>query len=441
MAARHRSAPRAPREVATTTQGESRTERAGDRPLGVGIVGCGVIARTHIRALLAFPDQARVTALASRSSESIGGAAAYLREQAADQAADADAAGDRPLAARYRELVAATPAAYTDWRVLVADPAVDAVIVTTPPFLHHPVSLAALQAGKHVLCEKPLAVSLRQADELVAAARAAGRVLATVSQGRFAEEQRRMHALVRSGLLGRVFFGKADGQWYRPPSYYELWWRGTWDREGGGAATGQGIHILDQLLWILGRRPVQVFGKIGTFVHPVPRARAEGGLPIEDTALGIVAFDDGSVVEFCAAVSHQLERSQLELYGEHGSVQAFPWAVVSVDGATNERLARFVAEDVPPLPASWRPKKPEIDPYRRPGPSTLPPVWSMIPQAGDFLDAIRTGRPALTGDAEGRRALEVLTALYRSAIRGGPTDLPLDSDDPFYEGVAAGLAR
>ena len=409
------------------------------RPLGIGIVGCGIIARTHIRALLAFPSEARVTALASRSPESIAAAAAYLREQAEEHAAEAEAAGDRDLAGSYREH-AATPTPHADWQTLIVDPAVDAVIVTTPPFLHHPVTVAALRAGKHVLCEKPLAVSLREADEMLSAARAAGRVLSTVSQGRFAEEQRRMHALVHSGVLGRVFFGKADGQWYRPHSYYELWWRGTWAREGGGAATGQGIHILDQVLWILGKRPVQVIGKIGTFVHPVPKARAETSVPIEDTALGIVTFEDGSILEFCAAVSQQLERSQIEIAGEHGAVQAFPWAVYSVDEATNERLARFVEEDVPPLPESWRPKRPEVDAYRNPGPNPLPPPWSMIPQVGDFLEAIRTGRAALTGDGEGRHALEVLTALYRSAILGIPTALPLAPDDPFYDGVTAGLA-
>jgi predicted dehydrogenase len=411
-----------------------------DRPIGVGIVGCGIIARTHIRALLAFPARARIVALASRSEESVAGAAAYLREQAETHATEAEAAGDGRLGARYRALAAASPTAHADWQALVHDPAVDAVIVTTPPFLHHPVTVAALRAGKHVLCEKPLAVSLREADEMLSAARAAGRVLSTVSQGRFAEEQRRMHALVHAGALGRVFFGKADGQWYRPPSYYELWWRGTWAREGGGAATGQGIHILDQTLWILGKRPVQVIGKIGTFVHPVPRAKAEGSVPIEDTALAMVTFEDGGLLEFCAAVSQQLERSQIELAGERGAVQAFPWALYSVDAATSAELARFVEQDVPPLPEAWRPTKPEVDPYRNPGPNALPPVWSMIPQAGDFLDAIQTGRSALTGDAEGRRALEVLTALYRSAILGRPTDLPLAPDDPFYDGVTAGLA-
>ena len=413
---------------------------ASEGPIRVGIVGCGLIARTHIRALLAFPGETRVTALASRSTESIAGATGYLQEQARAGAAEAAGDADAALVAQYEAHAESIPAPYTDWQELVADPNVDAIIVTTPPFLHHPITRAALQAGKHVLCEKPLAVSLREADEMIEAARAANRVLSTVSQGRFADEQQRMHALVHSGALGKVFFGKADGQWYRPPAYYELWWRGTWAQEGGGAGTGQGIHILDQLLWILGKRPVQVYGKIDTFVHPVPRAKAQGGVPIEDTALGIITFDDGSFMEFCAAVSQQLERSQIEIAGEHGSAQAYPWAVYSATPATNARLAQFIEQDVPPLPESWRPKKPELDPYRNPGPNALPPVWSMVPQIGDFLNAIQTGQRSLTGGAEIRRALEVLAGLYRSAILGKPTELPISPDDPFYNGVAAGLA-
>src|SRR5215203_1791990 len=141
-------------EVAAMAHGETT---GPGRPIGVGIVGCGIIARTHIRALLAFPGEARITALASRSQESIVGAAAYLREQAETHAADAEAAGDRALAEGYRQHAASAPTAHADWQALVADPAVDAVIVTTPPFLHHPVTVAALTAGKHVLCEQPLA--------------------------------------------------------------------------------------------------------------------------------------------------------------------------------------------------------------------------------------------------------------------------------------------
>ena len=195
---------------------------AARAPLGIGVVGCGTIARTHLRALLQFPEQMRVVALASRSPDSIAGAAEYLRAQAEERAAQAEAEGDGERVARYREHARAAPTAHATNEALVDDPAVDAVIVTTPPFLHHSVALAALRAGKHVLCEKPLAVSLREADELIDAARARGVVLATVSQGRFADEQRRMKALVRSGALGNVSFGKADTQWMRPPTYYEV---------------------------------------------------------------------------------------------------------------------------------------------------------------------------------------------------------------------------
>jgi UDP-N-acetyl-2-amino-2-deoxyglucuronate dehydrogenase len=408
-----------------------------DGPLGVGIVGCGVIARAHLRALLQFPREARVVALASRSAESIAGAAEYLRSQAEERASGSE--DDAELAGLYREQARQTPRAYRDYRELVADPAVDAVIVTTPPFLHHPVALAALEAGRHVLCEKPLTISLREADELIDAAARVDRRLAVVSQGRFADEQRRMRGLVQAGALGQVFFCKADTQWYRPPSYYELWWRGTWANEGGGAATGQGIHIVDQALWILGKRPTRVYGRIGTFLHPIPRERARGGVPIEDTALGVISFEDGAMAEVAAAVTHQLERSQIELYGERGAVHAYPWSLFSVDEGTNAELQRFV-EALAPLPLAWRLGTKEVDPYQRPGQTALP-VWSMIPQIGDFLEAVRTGGEPLTGGAEGRRALEVLAGLYKSAIVGLPVDLPIGPDDPYYEGVASALSR
>ncbi|MCC7369435.1 MAG: Gfo/Idh/MocA family oxidoreductase [Chloroflexi bacterium] len=419
-------------------QAEQTTDRISGRPIRVGLVGCGTIARNHIRALLHFAPDTRITALASRSQESIEATATYIGEQA--ELGLAESADDAALASAYRQHRETVPATYTEWTDLIADPDVDAVIVTTPPFLHCPVTLSALEAGKHVLCEKPLAVSLREADEMIGAAATARRILSTVSQGRFAPEQQRMRALVQSGLLGKVFFAKADGQWYRPPGYYELWWRGTWEREGGGAATGQGIHILDQLLWILGKRPVQVFGKIDTFVHPVPRLKAPAGtVPIEDTALAVVTFEDGTFMEFCATVSQQLERSQIEIAGEHGAVQAYPWSAYSVNPETNARLADYLEHEAPALPETWRAKRPETDAYRNPGPNLLPPAWSMAPQVGDFLTAIQTGQPSLTGGAEGRRALEVLAGLYSSAILKRPVDLPISPDDPFYDGVANGI--
>ncbi|MFN8526122.1 MAG: Gfo/Idh/MocA family oxidoreductase [Chloroflexota bacterium] len=402
--------------------------------INIGIIGCGVIARTHIRALLRFPESARITALASRSSDSIQGAAAFLAQLATTAAADAMGAARAALTQQAQNV----PAQFLDFHDLIASPGVDAVIITTPPSLHHPAALAALKAGKHVLCEKPLTTSLRHADELIAAASQGGAHLMTVSQGRYASEQRRMRALVQSGALGRVHSARADTQWYRPPNYYELWWRGTWAGEGGGALTGQGIHILDQLLWIMDRRPVEVFGRMDTFVHDVPRQRADARLPIEDTAFGLVTFEDGAIAEIAGAVSHQIERSQIELYGTLGAVKAFPWLTFSVDDAVNQDLER-VAAGVRPLPPAWQSDPAEIDPYRRPGQNALP-TWSMNPQIGDFLQAIITGAPGVTEAAEGRRALEVLAGFYKSAIGRQPVSLPLDQDDPYYDGVAVGAA-
>ena len=219
-----------------------------------------------------------------------------------------------------------------------------------------------------------------------------------------------MHALVHAGALGNVFFGKADGQWYRPPSYYELWWRGTWAREGGGAATGQGIHILDQTLWILGKRPVQVIGKIGTFVHPVPRARAEGSVPIEDTALGSSPSRTAACWSFAPPSASSWSAARSRSPASTGRSRRTPGPSTRWTRRRMRGLARFVEQDVPPLPEAWRPKKPELDPYRNPGPNAAAAGLEHDP-AGRRLpdrDPDRPGRadrrwrgPARAGGADG----------------------------------------
>jgi predicted dehydrogenase len=403
--------------------------------LRIGIVGCGTIAKSHIRALLRFPRLAAVAALNSRSAESMDGAATLVRERAELELARAGDAESRGLLAAQ---LSAAPRQFAQASALATSPDVDAVIVTTPPFLHHAHCLAALRAGKHVLCEKPLAIGLAQADELIEAARENRVVLATVSQGRYADEQRRMKSLIDGGTLGKVFAAKADTQWHRAPSYYDMWWRGTWEMEGGGALISQAIHVVDQVLWLLDKRPARVTGSMGTFVHPVPVERARGGIPIEDTAYGVVTFDDGSVMEIAAAVSHHLQRSQIELHAERGSIYAYPWELYSIDPMTDEQLQAESAA-VQPLPARWISPDAESDAYNRVGNAALP-FWSMLPQVGDFLESVHAGRDPLTGGGEGRRALEVVTGFYKAAITGTAVRLPITSDDPYYEGVARALA-
>jgi predicted dehydrogenase len=151
--------------------------------------------------------------------------------------------------------------------------------------------------------EKPFVGSLRHADALITEAVGRHLCLSVVSQGRFADDQRRMHALVRQGKLGRVFLLKVDTHWYRQPDYYALWWRGNWANECGGAFLNHAWHLLDQGLFILGKPVIRVRAEMGTFMHAPLRAKMVGGVPIEDTLVALLTFADGSLGEVTAAVT------------------------------------------------------------------------------------------------------------------------------------------
>lgn len=215
-------------------------------PIGMGILGCGFIAQAHNRGYLQFPTRARIVALSGRSEASTVSTREFIRTDAQVRMREIELAigqggpADR-LAALEGDRSALWETVQRDVRVstscegLASDPDVMLVSNTTPPFVHYLSTLDLLRAGKHVLVEKPFVGSLRHADALITEAVGRHLCLSVVSQGRFADDQRRMHALVRQGKLGRVFLLKVDTHWYRQPDYYALWWRGNWANECGGA--------------------------------------------------------------------------------------------------------------------------------------------------------------------------------------------------------------
>jgi UDP-N-acetyl-2-amino-2-deoxyglucuronate dehydrogenase len=414
------------------------------RPIGVALLGCGFIARTHIRNLLEFADQLRIVALCDRSGQCGCDTLDFLRSYAAEQAASIserltgvhdDATRER-LAARHSGLTAAANdeiSQYTSRDVLAADPRVDLVINSTPPFVHYRSTLELLSAGKHVLLEKPFTGSLRYADEMIAEAERRKLVLSVVSQGRFADEQRRMAALVRAGKLGRTIMMKADTHWWRRDDYYRLWWRGNWANEQGGVLMNHAWHLLDQGLFIMGQPVRRISAQMGAFGHTVLHEKKVGGVPIEDTMLALLTFADGSLGEVTASVTLHIQRAQLEVFGTKAAVQLNPWQLDSQDPAYAAEIREWAATAIEPMPAEWQPPTGGTSSY-------MDPTWPHTPQIHDVLNAIREGRqPALSG-REGRATLEVVLGAYKSAITGQPVDLPLQPDDPFYDGVAKALS-
>ncbi len=191
--------------------------------IGVAIVGLGPASQPHARSLLELADKADVRWAASRSE------------------------------ARTAAFAASFPFPVTnDLEAAIADPAVHAVIVLTPPAAHCDVAERCFAAGKHVLVEKPLELTVARGERLVAAGRAAGKRLGVVLQHRFRPASRKLREVIRSGRLGAIEAGSMNVPWWRPQSYYDEPGRGTMARDGGGVLLTQAIHTLDLFRSLVG---------------------------------------------------------------------------------------------------------------------------------------------------------------------------------------------
>lgn len=222
---------------------------------GFGIVGTGAIAAVHADAIAMLPD----ARLAAVTDVAAGAAAAFA------------AARGCP--------------AEPDLGALLARRDVEVVCVCVPSGLHAAVGVQAAQAGKHLVVEKPIDVSLEAADRLIAAARAAGVALTVISQHRFDPGLAELKGLLAGGALGRLVLGEASTKWYRTQEYYDsAAWRGTRAMDGG-SLLNQGIHYVDLLRWCLGP-PAYLTAVCTTQAHQIEA---------EDTALAIVAFASGAV--------------------------------------------------------------------------------------------------------------------------------------------------
>ncbi|MFC8683495.1 Gfo/Idh/MocA family protein [Microbacterium ureisolvens] len=351
--------------------------------LRIGIIGTGGIADAHIRGYLAFPEHCEIVALA----DVIPGKAA----QKAEAFGFADAAAfDDPLA-------------------MIAEVALDVVSIATPPSTHAALAIAALDAGVNVLVEKPMAPSLEECDAMLAAQERSGKVLSVVAQNRFRDDLMTLKEVVESGLLGSISHARVDSAWWRGMPYYDLWWRGTWEKEGGGCTLNHAIHHIDLLLWLLGR-PTEVTAMLANAQHD----NAE----VEDLSVAVFRYDRG-LAQLTSSVVHHGEEQEIVIQGADARVSQ-PWKVVAErsrpDGfperdGDSELVARIEAlvEDRAPL-----------DHLGHEG------------QIGDLLAAIRDGRAPIAGGVDGRNAVEVVTAIYKAGFEREVVALPLRADDPYY---------
>ena len=334
-------------------------------PIRFGLVGAGAISTQHLEALDAIPG-ARIVAIASASE-------------------------DRAKAAGERWGVPWT----TDVDDLVERDDVDAVTISTPSGLHPGQALAALRNGKHVLVEKPIALSNMDARAVVDEARARGLVAATVSQRRFEPVVRAARDAVADGALGRIVMIVAEGFYLRPQSYYDsAAWRGTIALDGG-VLMNQAIHTIDLLRWIGG--PVEsVAGHVATILH-----RMEA----EDTATVSLRFASGALGTILATTCAATERpTELRIHGELGQIrlvgdEATEWEVPGRSAPLADSSA--AAEGVHGATATW-------------GTNAV----GYVRQYTDFVGAIRDHRdPAVTAE-DGAAAVQIIVAAYESSRTG-----------------------
>ncbi|MET0555071.1 MAG: Gfo/Idh/MocA family oxidoreductase, partial [Vicinamibacteria bacterium] len=273
---------------------------------------------------------------------------------------------------------------------------VDAVCICSPSGPHGPQAAAAARAGKHVLVEKPMALTLAEADEAIDAARAAGVVLGAALQRRTEPAYRALHDAIADGALGRVVLASTTVPYLRTPEYFAATpWRATWAVDGGGVLINQAIHLADLLLWMCGDVR-EVRASAATVVRAIEAEDTlTASLQFESGALGAIVATTGAAPGF---------PHRLEVYGDRGGVQIEADAVVRWDADAARRPAGTAAAVTAGSGSSPTGLAP--DGHRR--------------LLADFVDAVRTGREPLVSGVEGRRSLALVLAVYEAARTGRP---------------------
>ena len=348
---------------------------------GFGIIGCGMIANFHARAIADIRG-ARLVACFD------------LVPERADKLAETTGCK-----------------AYHDLAALLADPAVEVAAIGTPSGAHLEPALAAAQAGKHLIVEKPLEITLRRCDKIIEACDKAGVVLSTVFPSRFHDSAVELKRAVEQNRFGRLTLGDAIVKWYRSQAYYDsVAWRGTWELDGGGALMNQAIHSVDLLAWLMG---------------PVVEVRAQTGLlahqriAVEDIALATVQFANGAmgIIEASTA-TYPGYLKRIEIHGNEGSAVLEEEDIVKWDFAKPLRRDAEIIRNMSQRKSGG-------------GGASDPKAIGHHGHARQFRDVLRAiqkkAKPLVDGP-EGRRSVEIILAIYKAAETGRAVRLPLLAD-------------
>jgi len=361
--------------------------------ISVAVVGVGNISVQHIEGYLAFPDRCKITHLVDISPEKAEKKNINYKIGA-------------KVSASYKE-------------VLNADD-IDLVSICTPPFCHAETAIDFLNAGKNVLVEKPMAASLVECDVMLDAAKRNGKILSVVAQNRFRDPVYNLKKILDAQLIGKIVHTQVESFWWRGHSYYDLWWRGTWEKEGGGCTLNHAVHHIDMLCWMLG-----IPKKVSAVISNASHDNAE----VEDISVAVLQYSgglctNGALAQVTSSVIHHGEEQQLVFQGEKARI-SWPWRVVSnisqpngfPAGDQNTALINQLNEHFESLPKlKYTLHTGQID-------NLLSVIENPQPGSGSNL---------LIDGEDGRKTIELITAIYKAGTEQRTVDLPIKKDDPFY---------
>ncbi len=344
---------------------------------GFGIVGCGMIAHFHAKALQAISGAKLLGCFNQSPDKAVAFAAEYGCK------------------------------AYDKLDQLLADPAIQVITICTPSGAHLDPAVAAARAGKHVLVEKPLEITLDRCDAIIAACEQAGTRLGTIFPSRFSPANMALREAIQSGRFCTLTLADTYVKWWRSQEYYDGGgWRGTWALDGGGAYMNQAIHNVDLLYWLMGEI-TQVCGLTATLAHD--------RIEVEDVGTAIVRFANGALGTLEASTSvYPGLLKKTEIHGTTGC------AIIEQDSILHWEFQE-------PLPVDAQLLLQYGKGNSISGGAADPKAISFVghqKQFEDFIDALHTGRPPIIDGREGRKSVEIILAIYESSRTGRRMTLP-----------------
>jgi predicted dehydrogenase len=297
---------------------------------------------------------------------------------------------------------------FGDHRELLASTKPEAVAVLAPHPYHASLTIDCLEAGAHVLVEKPIGVEVAEADRMIEAAQKANRLLAVNLQHRTRPEIRAARKLIQAGKLGELQRVQMTAIWTRTARYYQLaGWRGTWRGEGGGVLMNQSPHTLDLMCYLAGQ-PSRVVGWNRTLYHHIET---------EDTSMAMFEWANGALGSLFVSTAQAGDAERLEVAGTRGVLQLGRGGLEfwEVDGDLRDFLAQSPDPfGKPPL------RQVDVEIEQQPGSGEHVAIYA------NFVDAIERGTPLVADGSEGRQSLELANALIYSSARTEQVSLPLD---------------